>query len=270
MSQSNTSTAPTADLRVALVQCSIYDLDVAANLRQLEERLAALVGQCDLVVFPEAITTGFSADATGYAEDWQTGSLVERLEDLSIRYGLALAGSAFVLDEGTAVNRFFLVDGHDVQYQDKRHLFSLGGEPDMVRPSRERKLLLFRGWRIMPLVCYDLRFPVWARCRQNDYDLIICVANWPRGRREVWSTLLRARAMENLAYVIGVNRVGRDATGLEYLGDSVLVNPRGEVLSACAVGEESVVVGTMDYAPLASLRAKFPVWQDADDFELKA
>lgn len=270
MSQSNTSTAPSAELRVALVQCNIYDLDVAANLRQTEERLAALVGQCDLVVFPEAITTGFSTDATGYAEDWQSGTLREYLGALSRRYGLALAGSAFVLDEGSAVNRFFLVDGDDIQYQDKRHLFSLGREPDMVRPSTERRILQFRGWRIMPLVCYDLRFPVWSRCRHNDYDLIICVANWPRGRRAVWSTLLKARAMENLAYAIGVNRVGRDAAGLEYLGDSVVLDPRGRELALCEPGDEVVAMATMDYASVAELRSKFPVWQDADDFELKA
>lgn len=259
-----------SNIRVALAQCNIIDLDVDANLTALERELESLRDRCDLVVFPEAITTGFSPKAVDFAEEWEQSALQARLVDLSLKYQLALAGSVFALEGGEAVNRFFLIDGRDVQWQDKRHLFSLGGEPDMVKPTKERKVLSFRRWRIMPLVCYDLRFPVWARCRQNDYDLIICVANWPKGRREVWSTLLRARAMENLAYVIGVNRVGKDLSGLEYLGDSVLINPRGESLVACTPGEEESPIGVMDYAPLADLRRKFPVWQDADNFSLES
>lgn len=256
------------NLRLALVQCNIIDLDTDANLYRLELELQQLKGKCELAIVPEAITTGFSPRAIESAEEWENSKLLHRLIDLSTRHQVALAGSAFTLDEGEAVNRFFLIDGSDVQWQDKRHLFSLGGEPDMVKPTKERKVLSFRGWRIMPLVCYDLRFPVWTRCRQNDYDLIICVANWPKGRREVWSTLLRARAMENLAYVIGVNRVGKDLAGLEYLGDSALISSRGEVLSSCSAGNEEVSVCEISYQPLADLRQKFPVWQDADNFTL--
>lgn len=256
-------------LRVALVQSNIIDLDVESNFCKLEGELQKIREQCDLVVFPEAITTGFSDKAIECAEEWGQGKIVSRLCELSSRYQVGLAASLFTLDGGKAVNRFFLVDGSCCQWQDKRHLFSLGGEPNMVSPARERKILSFRGWRIMPLVCYDLRFPVWSRCRQNDYDLIICVANWPKGRREVWSTLLRARAMENLAYVVGVNRVGKDLSGLEYLGDSALISPRGEVFVSCEAGREAIAFGSIDYYPLAELRKKFPVWRDADGFTLE-
>lgn len=257
------------DVRIALVQCDIADLDIERNLGRIEEQLAALSGQADLVLFPEAITTGFSKEATRYADAWETGRVYQTLCSLSKQYGLALAATYFVREGQGLYNRFVLVDGDEVQWQDKRHLFSLGGEPDMVTPTTERRVLTFRSWRIMPLVCYDLRFPVWSRCVNNDYDIIICLANWPKGRREVWSTLLRARAMENLAYAVGVNRVGSDAMGLEYLGDSVVCNPRGQILHTCPPGEVASVVSTLSYAPLADLRRKFPVWQDADAFVIK-
>lgn len=257
-----------ANIRVALVQCDIIDLNVEANLQRVAEEMQVLQGRADLVVFPEAITTGFSNDGVRVADDWSKGEVRSRLVALSKSFGLAIAGSYFVREGELCYNRFFLIDGEEVQYQDKRHLFSLGGEPDMVAPACGRRVLSFRGWRIFPVVCYDLRFPVWCRCRDNDYDIIICVANWPKGRRSVWSTLLKARAMENLSYVIGVNRVGIDATGLSYLGDSVAIDPRGKELVAFEPGEEQTLLVELDYSPLADLREKFPVWKDADAFVL--
>lgn len=255
-------------LRIALVQCDIKDLQPEENFKQVEAYLAELAGRAELAVFPETITTGFSKEAGDYATPWGGEGLCSKLTALSIKYGIALAGSALVTDEGQCYNRFFLIDGERVQWQDKRHLFSLGGEAELVAPTTERRVLEFRSWRIMPLVCYDLRFPVWCRCRDNDYDLIICVANWPRARRSVWTTLLQARAMENLAYAIGVNRIGRDAVGLEYTGDSLAYNPRGEVLYTAPVSEPMSHIVELEPAPLEDLRRKFPVWQDADDFSL--
>lgn len=256
-------------LRIALVQCDIKDLSIAENLQTIEQAVELWAGRADLLVFPEAITTGFSKEAYQYAEPWGEGLVYDKLCSLSQQYGMGLCGSYFVRDNGATYNRFLLIDGAEVQYQDKRHLFSLGGEPDMVQACKERKVLHFRSWRIMPLVCYDLRFPVWSRCVGNDYDAIICVANWPRGRREVWKTLLKARAMENLAYIIGVNRVGQDKSNLQYLGDSVAYNPRGEALVSCAEGKAVSELVELDYQPLEELRRKFPVWQDADLFEIK-
>lgn len=255
-------------IRVALIQCEIIDLDVEANLLRIKKEMKSLQGKADLVVFPESITTGFSNQGVSVADEWAIGEVVSHLISFSKSYGLAISGSYFVREGELCYNRFFLIDQDFVQYQDKRHLFSLGGEPDMVAPAKERKILSFRGWRILPVVCYDLRFPVWCRCLRNDYDMIICVANWPKGRRSVWSTLLKARAMENLSYAIGVNRVGRDAMGLDYLGDSAAIDPRGRELLVCEPGKEQTAVVELDYAPLAELREKFPVWKDADVFTL--
>ena len=132
----------------------------------------------------------------------------------------------------------------------------------------ERTIFTFHGWRILPVICYDMRFPVWCRNRQNEYDLMICVANWPRPRRRVFSTLLRARAMENLCYTIGVNRVGEDPQGLVYTGDSAVLNARGETLAEAKASQEAILLTSLDYTPLSGLRHRFPVWEDADSFTL--
>lgn len=257
-------------IRVAIVQTDLVSNDIQANLDRLSKRIKEAATHADLVVLPEVFSTGFSIDAAQHADTWGPKGVIYRwLIDNSQRYNVGIAGSYLTQDQaGKIYNRFVLADGSEVEYQDKRHLFALGGEPDMVCPASRRKILTFRGWRIMPLVCYDLRFPVWARCINNDYDLIITVASWPRGRRTVWQTLLVARAMENLAYSIGVNRVGTDAVGLQYTGDSVVVDPRGKVLASVVEGIEGIAYSTLDYEPLADLRQKFPVWQDADSFTI--
>ncbi len=257
------------NLRVTLVQCDIKPLDVETNLVIVEQEVHKAAGYSDLIVFPEALFSGFSPEALDHADEWGKGRIYQRLCSLSKTYQVGLAGSYFVRDKDSYFNRFFLIDGESVSYQDKRHLFALGGESDMVIPTRQRKILDFRGWKIMPLVCYDLRFPVWTRVRNNDYDLIICVANWPKGRREVWRTLLKARSMENLAYVVGVNRVGVDQLGINYVGDSVVYNPRGEAMAQIEGAFQNSCSCLLDYTSLLDLRTKFPVWQDADNFELR-
>lgn len=258
-----------SSLRVALVQCALLDNAPKGNMHHLEAELRTLAGQADLVVLPEVFTTGFSSDATAWADSWTEGEVLPWLIRLSLEGGFALSGSYLVKEGDVCYNRFVLVDGESVQWQDKRHLFSLGGEPDMLAPARERKILMCRGWRIMPLVCYDLRFPVWARCRSLDYDLIITVAAWPEPRRRVWQTLLKARAMENLAYCLGVNRIGKDKAGLCYVGDSVVLDPRGKELALAEEAEPCILRATLESEPLETLRAKFPVWQDADDYQLQ-
>lgn len=262
------STEP-SPIRVAVVQCDLATNDVSANLAQISETIRTLSGQADLAVLPETFTTGFSADASAHAEFWRESSVVRELARLSHTHSIGIAGSLLVRDGGSIYNRFILIDGDSLVYQDKRHLFSLGGEPDMVSASRERKILSFRGWRIMPLICYDLRFPVWSRCIDCDYDLIIAVASWPRARRKVWQTLLVARAMENLAYSIGVNRIGIDGQGLSYAGDSSIIDPRGEYLAVAETDTAMWAIATLEYKPLADLRRKFPVWQDADTFTIE-
>lgn len=254
-------------LRVALVQCSLLDLAPEGNLKRIAQYVRAL-SNVDLAVFPEACLTGFSEEAMNQGEVWGASLLLDQLVQLSTESGIALAGSVFVTSEGRKANRFFLIDGANIQWQDKRHLFRMGGEAGTLTACRERKIFTLRGWRILPIICYDLRFPVWCRCLSNDYDLLLCVAAWPRGRRAVWSTLLQARAMENLSYVIGVNRVGEDLSGLRYSGDSALISPRGEVLTSCLPDSEETSIHEISLSPLQELRNKFPVWMDADSFTL--
>lgn len=257
------------NLRIGIVQCSIASNDVTSNLASMTRLVESYAAEADLLIFPETITTGFTPDASDFADTWESGVVYRHLKALAMEAGVAISGSYLVQDQGERFNRFFLFgeDGR-VQWQDKRHLFSLGGEPNMVGSAKERRILMYRGWRILPTICYDLRFPVWCRNVSNEYDILVCVANWPKARRQVWQTLLRARAMENLSYCIGVNRVGEDATGLIYTGDSAMIDPRGRVFAACQEGVEEVVLSEIEYEPLADLRAKFPVWQDADTFTL--
>lgn len=259
---------PYSPLRVAAVQCSIAWNDVSANLKRIEQIVAQYASEADLLVFPETITTGFSAEAAGLADE-PYGQVYQRLISLAKTYQVALAGS-YLSQVGEIIqNLFFLIEADgSVQTQAKRHLFAPGGEKEFVSPAEERRLFSFRGWRILPVICYDLRFPVWCRNVSNEYDLLIAVANWPRPRREVFRTLLRARAMENLAYVLGVNRVGEDPTGLVYVGDSVVLNARGQALAEASTEGEEVLLAELDYTPLADLRRKFPVWEDADSFSL--
>lgn len=257
------------DLRIALVQCSIISNDIKANLQKVTAIIERYAGECDLIVLPETITTGFSEAASEYAAPWGSGPVFESLLSLAVEYSVGICGSYLAYENAQRSNRFFLIDHTEqAQWQDKRHLFSLGGEPAMINAATERKILNFCGWRILPTICYDLRFPVWCRNVNNEYDILICVANWPKARREVWTTLLKARALENLAYSVGVNRIGEDAAGLVYTGDSMIINPRGQTLAACSEGQEEVTIATIGYEPLIELRTKFPVWQDADSFTL--
>ena len=256
-------------LRVCAVQCSIHWNDVSANLQLIEGLIRDHAATSDLIVFPETITTGFSSEAAKLA-DQEQGEVYQTLLRLSHEYNIALAGSYLSEVKGVIHNLFFLIepDGK-VQLQAKRHLFAPGGEKKFVSSATSRSIFTFKGWHILPIICYDLRFPVWCRNVSNEYDLIIAVANWPRPRREVFRTLLRARAMENLSYVIGVNRVGEDPNRLVYSGDSVIIDPRGKALVEAEEGADTVITATLDYGPLQDLRQKFPVWADADPFLLQ-
>lgn len=257
-----------APLRVGAVQCEIHWNDVSANLVLIESFVAKYASEVDLLIFPETITTGFSSEAAKLADE-ERGTTYQHLLSLAEQYQVSIMGSYLSRVGEQIQNLIFLIepDGR-VQRQAKRHLFAPGGEKDFVSPATERQIFSYRGWRILPVICYDLRFPVWCRNVANEYDILIAVANWPRPRREVFRTLLRARAMENLSYAIGVNRIGEDPQGLAYVGDSAILNARGQALAETQTEGEEVLVATLDYAPLADLRRKFPVWEDADTFEL--
>lgn len=254
------------NLDAALVQCELAWEQPGDNRSQMGELIAALAPAVDLVVLPEMFTTGFSMNALANAEE-PGGATEEWLRALAAERDCAITGSIAVRVGDAVYNRMLFATPDGVRHYDKRHLFRMGGEHKRYRAGDERVVVDWRGWRILLQVCYDLRFPVFSRNRQ-DYDLALYVANWPAARRLHWRQLLVARAIENLACVIGVNRIGADANGLDYSGDSMAVAADGEVLADTlnANGTARVV---LDGAALVDYRERFPCQLDADDFRLE-
>lgn len=253
------------DLRVTLVQQPLAWQDAAANRRHFESLLAAHAGTTDLVVLPEMFTTGFSMAAERIAETMD-GSSVAWLRALAQRLGAVVTGSIVVNDSGYRNRLLWATPDGALAWYDKRHLFRMAREHEHYAAGDARRVFELHGWRVLPLVCYDLRFPVWSRNR-GDYDLALYVANWPAARRYPWTTLLRARAIENLSYVIGVNRIGTDGVGIEYSGDSAAIDPLGQPVIECG-GDAAVTTVTLSAALLAAHRERFPAHLDADDFRL--
>lgn len=257
------------DLRVTIVQSMLHWEQAEANRSMFGEKLAALKGATDLIVLPEMFTTGFSMRSTELAED-MNGPTVAWMRERAKAADAALYGSVIITEEGKCFNRgLFVKPDGEVTVYDKRHLFRFANETDHYSAGKQRVVVEWRGWRILLQVCFDLRFPVFARNR-GDYDAILYVANWPEVRRFPWSQLLIARSIENQVYVVGVNRVGMDALGNHYSGDSVVLDPRGAVLAAIEPSQEGVSTVTLDGAALEDFRKKFPVALEADGFELKA
>ncbi len=262
-------------LRISLVQGDTRWHDPAGNRDYYGALIAPLAGRSDLVVLPETFTSGFSNEAVGQAEDMD-GPAIGWLRVQARSLDAVVTGSVVIREGGKVFNRLVWArpDG-GIDVYDKRHLFRMAGEHERYAGGDRRLLVELKGWRILPQVCYDLRFPVWLRnrydqaARRFDYDLAIFVANWPAPRREPWRTLLRARAIENLAYVVGVNRIGRDGNDIVYAGDSAVIDPVGQPLVELATVEQ-VTTLTLDPAPLIAHRERFPAWRDADAFTLSA
>jgi len=263
------------NLRVSLIQGETRWHDPAGNRDYYADLIEPLHNTTDLVILPETFTSGFSNDAIGDAETMD-GPTVEWLRRQADSIDAAICGSVQIRDGEGVFNRMLFVkpDG-EVQTSDKRHLFRYARENERYAAGRDRITVEWKGWRICPQVCYDLRFPVFSRNRFNveregllDYDLLIYVANWPSARSHAWKTLLRARAIENLCYVAGVNRVGTDGNGLGYSGDSAIIDFLGHPLTEAA-DEEVVSTMLLQAAPLIAHRERFPAMLDADSFELK-
>ena len=258
--------SPSQDLRLALLQSELAWHDPAANRAHFERQLAE-VGAVDLIILPEMFTTGFSMDSATLAEPTD-GPTSAWMRAQAQRSGAVVTGSLIVQDEhGQYRNRLLWAtpDGELLHY-DKRHLFRMAGEHEHYAPGAERRLVTLKGWRIRPLVCYDLRFPVWSRA-QDDTDLLLYVANWPAPRRGHWNRLLPARAIENLCYVAAVNRIGSDGNGHPYAGDSQVLDFQGEPLveAGAAAG---IFRATLSATELAAYRQRFPAQRDADAFSL--
>ena len=260
-------------LRVSLVQGATRWHDAAANRDYYGALVRPLRGQTDLVVLPETFLSGFTNEALGNAEAMD-GEGLRWLRALAIEVGAVVTGSLVVREGERCVNRLVWMrpDGTHVHY-DKRHLFRMAGEHERYAGGNERVVVELAGWRICPLVCYDLRFPVWSRNRYDravgrfDYDLLVYVANWPSARRHPWRSLLVARAIENLCFCVGVNRVGVDGNELHYAGDSVALDFVGQPLVELGA-QEQVVTVALDPAALAAHRQRFPAWMDADEFTI--
>jgi predicted amidohydrolase len=260
-------------LRVSLVQGATRWHDPVGNREYYGSLIAPLAGHTDLVVLPETFTSGFSNEAIHNAETMD-GPSVAWLREKAKELDAAITGSVQLrASEGVFNRLLFVTPDGEVRHYDKRHLFRYADEHKRYASGRDKLIVEWKGWRICPLVCYDLRFPVFSRNghdpqRGFDYDLVLFVANWPAARAHAWRTLLRARAIENLSYCLGVNRVGTDGNQLPYSGDSAVLDYLGQAMADLGAQEQTVTV-TLDPAALAAFREKFPAWMDADAFELK-
>lgn len=253
------------NLTVTLIQCELAWEAPADNRRHLETRFASLEEPGDLLVLPEMFTTGFSMNALANAEP-PGGTTEAWLRQWARQLDCAITGSIAVREGDAVYNRMLFATPETLHYYDKRHLFRMAGEHQRYAAGARRVIVPWRGWRINLQVCYDLRFPVFSRNR-GDYDLMLFVANWPAVRRQHWRALLAARAIENQACVVGVNRIGQDAKGWEYAGDSLAFNAEGQLL-ADLQNENGTVSVVLDGADLLSYREKFPCDLDADGFQL--
>ncbi|MEM9257439.1 MAG: amidohydrolase [Pseudomonadota bacterium] len=253
------------DLTVSLLQTELAWEEPADNRRHFGEMIEGLSTATDVIVLPEMFTTGFSMNALGNAEE-VAGPTELWMQSIARARDCAVTGSIAVRDAGSVYNRMLFITPKNSLYYDKRHLFRMAGEHKRYAAGDQRVIATWRDWRINLQVCYDLRFPVFSRNR-GDYDLMLYVANWPSSRRNHWRQLLIARAIENQAYVVGVNRIGSDARGLEYSGDSLVVAADGELLCD-ALRENGAASITLNGTALLKYREDFPCHLDADAFQV--
>lgn len=253
-------------ISISLVQADLIWEDREANLQNLTGMLEGIPGDTDLIILPETFSTGFTMRADRFAEG-EDGMTLRWMRSMALEKQARIAGSLIIREGGQIYNRLLWVspDGVEGRY-DKRHLFRLGREDQFFRQGESRKIFTLGPFRFMPQICYDIRFPVFARNR-NDYDLLVYVANWPAPRHMVWEPLLRARAIENQAFVLGVNRTGRDGEGVDHAGGTCAIDHMGSVLHSLD-NNPGVLQVSVDLDEIREFREKFPVWKDADPFTL--
>jgi omega-amidase len=256
-------------LTISAIQTHLHWEDKNANLRMFEEKIFSIPGKTEIVILPEMFSTGFSMRPEGLAEkmDGPTMAWMKKIAGLR---SIILTGSLIIEDKGNYYNRliWMLPDGTYGQY-DKRHLFAYGGENRKYSPGSSRLIASVKGWKILLQVCYDLRFPVWSRLSsQGEYDLLINVANGPERRSGAWKILLQARAIENQCYVAGLNRVGLDGNQIAHSGDSMIVDPVGEILDHRS-RDEAILTSILQKEHVEEVRMKFPFWKDADHFKIE-
>ena len=255
-------------LIAAIIQLDQVWENSTANRLKLDEWLRKTDKNTDVVFLAEMFNSGFSLSVSKMAETMD-GETVKWMKQRSAEYGFAICGSLIISENDLYYNRLIFAEpSGKVHFYNKRHLFTMGGEESQFQQGMGRIIVLYKGWRICPLICYDLRFPVWSRNR-NEYDLLVYSASWPQARDEVWNTLLKARAIENQAYVVGANRVGVDGNSIAYSGNSQLIDPKGRVLALTEEYAENIVSAPLSYNELLRFRADFTVLNDADSFCLE-
>jgi omega-amidase len=258
-----------ASLTISIIQTNLFWEDKAANLEMLERKIDSISQKTELVILPEMFTTGFSMKPEAFFET-MAGPTIQWMKDLAARKKIIITGSLIIEENGDYFNRLiWMLPNGELGYYNKRHLFAFGDEHNHYTPGNKKLIASVKGWKINLQVCYDLRFPVWARqtpgAEENKYDLLINVANWPEKRSTAWKALLAARAIENQCYVIGVNRVGNDGNNISYNGDSMIIDPLGEIIYQ-KNKDEDIFTYTLVKENVIQARAHFPFWKDADSF----
>ncbi len=269
-----------SSLTITTIQTNLIWENKEANLLQLEEKINAIEERTEIVVLPEMFSTGFTMQPQLFAEEMPAragsdgdGGTVEWMQTIAADKKIVLTGSIIIKEDDKFYNRLiWMLPNGTYGYYDKRHLFAYAGEDQHYAAGNKRLIASVKGWKINLQVCYDLRFPVWARQHNGEqstpeYDVLIYVANWPERRSHAWKTLLCARAIENQCYVVGVNRVGTDGKNINHSGNSLVIDPLGEVLYHKA-DEEDIFTITLERERLDEVRMKFPFWKDGDDFRL--
>lgn len=267
-----------SSLTITTIQTGVQWEDKRANLKRLEEHIFAIPEPTELVVLPEMFSTGFSMRPEALAERMD-GPTLAWMQEIAARKKIILTGSIIVEEEGNYYNRLiWMLPNGQYGYYDKRHRFAYAGENEYYTAGHKRLIASVKGWKVLLLVCYDLRFPVWSRQtpRQQEepggpeleYDLLLYVANWPERRSHAWKTLLQARAIENQCFVAGVNRIGDDGNDIYHSGDTMIIDPLGETLYHAAAREEAFTL-TLLKDELTRVRQRFPFWQDADHFSIE-
>jgi len=265
-----------SSLTITGIQTNLHWEDKKANLQMFEEKILSISQPTEIVVLPEMFSTGFSMKPELFAETMPArtgmggeGETVQWMKRITARKKIILTGSVIIKEDQDYYNRLvWMLPTGQFGYYDKRHLFAYGNEDQHYSAGTKRLIASVKGWKINLLVCYDLRYPVWARQQSSfEYDVLIYVANWPEKRNIAWKTLLQARAIENQCYVVGVNRVGDDGNGIYHSGDSMVVDPLGEILYH-KKDEEDIFTVTVEKSHLEKVRERFPFWKDADQFKI--
>ena len=255
------------NLNITLFQSNLYWESIDSNLNDFENKIKNLKEETDLIVLPEMFSTGFTMNSKKLAEK-MNGRTIEKMKNWAKEKNCVITGSIIIQDGPNYFNRLIWMkpDGTLESY-DKRHLFRIMEEHKHYTAGTSKKTIEIKGWKICPLICYDLRFPVWTR-NVDGYDCIILIANWPAARKNAWTDLLKARAHENQTYVIGVNRVGEDGNGIPFSGNSIAIDPTGNPLLELEPNKEIHKTVSLSYNKIAELREKFPAHLDMDKFTL--